>query len=224
MNLPNDKEVIELIKVEAMMPLNIIKHSIVVNAISQFIAMKLIKKNININFKLVDYASILHDMFRYVDISNWYDSKFDEPISEEKIKKWSEIKAKFNGTHEEVAYEFLKEKYPELASVIKMHKFKKVLYLKTYEEKIVTYADKRSKHNEIVSLKERFRDGRIRNRHFIKKQNIKDEEISMIESKYFELEKELFSLINHDPNNLKKEIDMFINSQGYHNWKALLGV
>jgi HD superfamily phosphodiesterase len=230
--LPDEKETIEFIE-WAKMPLNIKKHSLTVNLISQFLAYKISEANadkierdkISININLVDKASILHDIFRVIDIKNWEDGYFEQDLTEEIINRWREIKARFNGmTHEEAAYEFFKEKYPLLAQTIRMHKFKRIVELNTIEEKIVTYADKRSKHNEIVSLNERFRDGRIRNRDLIIKQNIKESDIRELEDKYFELEREIFSIININPNNLMQEIDIFINSPNYHNWGKLLNI
>ena len=73
----------------------------------------------------------------------------------------------------------------------------------TWEEKIVNYADKLVKHDEIVSLKERFDD--LHERYTSKvipnfNEELRDEKEKII----FEYEKEIFSYLDFKPEDLKE--------------------
>ena len=165
MNLPSKEDCVHLINVTYRIPANIVNHSIQVNRLAVFLANKLNEKKEKIDIDLVDRASILHDMLKIIEIHN-ANLIFQPPgdndtmvISKEDRIRWAELKKKFHGlSHEEAAYKVLKEKYPELALVIKKHGYqypKEDMGLNSWEEKLVYYSDKRVKHSDIVSVKER---------------------------------------------------------------------
>lgn len=151
---------IEDIYKELGVPQNIIEHMKVVAVLCKKIADMLIARGEKIDKKLLIKAALLHDCLKIHD------------------------------NHEEKMAEFLKKKgQPKLANLIAKHGFFSIDELKTLEEKILYYADKRVEKNKIVSLAERFKEGR-------KKYNYKKEEekyILEIENKINALEKTLFS-------------------------------
>ena len=94
----------------------------------------------------------------------------------------------------------IKKKYPELAKAISKHKYMLVGQEegpKTWEEKILTYADKRVAHDKVVSLEQRKQDAlaRYKNHKYIKVE-ARDKEL-------LELEKEIFDKIKIKPEDIK---------------------
>ena len=114
-------------------PSNVILHCETVCRVAEEIADKLIAKGINVNKNLVTAAALLHDI---------------EREKENHIEEGAKLIKSLG--------------FPEVANIIKKHSLYKVedpiRQPQTYEEKIVFYADKRVKGNEIVSLEERFTD------------------------------------------------------------------
>jgi len=128
-----------LLKEEGVPP-HIIRHSEIVALISVFIGCLYKKVGKDLNLRLLAVGGLLHD-----------------------IKKHESLKSGRN--HALLGYEFLKELgFTKEAEIVKYH-----VYLKPYfyfqkigEKEVVYYADKRVKHEEIVSLKERFKDLKVR--------------------------------------------------------------
>jgi putative nucleotidyltransferase with HDIG domain len=176
MKPPNKKECLELLK-KYNTPENIIKHSLKVNEISVFLAKKLKQKGIKIDIDLLNAGSLLHD-----------------------IKKWDEIRNNKISSHGFDGYNLFKNKLPKLADVIKKHMLYQIPYLKTWEEKIVHYADRRVNHDKIVSLEKRFDYLNKRYPAIDKKKRKKIYELNK------KLEKEIFSKIDIKP----EEIEEFI--------------
>lgn len=121
---------------------NIIAHTKAVNKVAVFLAEKMKGNGIDVDVDLVNAASLLHD-----------------------IAKSTEIRARDGGDRIKHAFrgcEILTlEGYPQIGQIIKKHELDSVLNSllepKTWEEKIVYYADKRVNHDRIVSLNERIR-------------------------------------------------------------------
>ena len=115
-------------------PDNLIAHLKQVHKVSMKIVDALEEKGIKVNRNLVSAAALLHD-----------------------VKKLS------GADHIIVGYEYVKSLgYPEVAAVIRKHGLVHLeeikFFPKTVEERIVFYADKRVKHDKIVSVEERFAD------------------------------------------------------------------
>jgi len=114
-------------------PSNVIEHSKAVCKVTEEIADNLIEKGIKIDKGLVIAASLLHDI---------------EREKKEHIMEGAKLIKNMG--------------FPEVAKVMSKHSLYKIenplKQPKTYEEKIVFYADKRVKGSKIVSLEERFRD------------------------------------------------------------------
>ena len=98
--------------------------------------------------------------------------------------------------HEDAAYEVLKEKYPVLALTIKRHKYAAILDEqegpRTWEEKIVYYADKRVMHDKVVSLGQRLEEGHKRNTYLHHTEVQHKINTSKIDSLIYKLEQEIF--------------------------------
>jgi putative nucleotidyltransferase with HDIG domain len=128
--IPSREQCLDILE-EHNVPENIRRHSFRVNEVAVFIARKLKEKGIDIDVKLVDRASLLHDL--------------------DKIPTLSEIHR-----HGKMAAEMLEEKgiSREIQKIIINHP--PGGNFENWETKVVNYADKRVTHDQIVSLKERF--------------------------------------------------------------------
>ncbi len=131
MKIPTKEECLKILK-DNNVPDNIIAHSEQVCNVALKIANSVEKKGIKVNEDLVAAGALLHD-----------------------IKKISP------NDHVAEGFELLKSLgFGEIAEVIKKHGLyhlsKDEFVPKTWEEKIVFYADKRVKGNKIVSIDERF--------------------------------------------------------------------
>ncbi|MDB4303466.1 HD domain-containing protein [Desulfosarcina sp.] len=217
MNLPKTEDCVHLINVAFRVPANIVNHSIQVNRLAVFIANKLNEKGEKVNIDLVDKASILHDMLKIVEIYNPL-SIFKPPgkedimvISKEDRIRWAELKEKYGSMkHEEAAYTVLNENFPELALVIRKHGYqlpKGDLTLNTWEEKLIFYSDKRVMHSDIVSLKERLKDGHLRYAEKNKLIGVDQEKQDKIDNFIFDLEKQIFNKLDFGPDEVLTMIE-----------------
>ncbi|MCB9359390.1 hypothetical protein H6503_05645 [Candidatus Woesearchaeota archaeon] len=124
-------------------PIHIFMHCRKVNAISRYIADKLIEKGINIDLKVVDKASILHD-----------------------VKKKHCLMIGKDELHEKQGGELLKSiGFDRIGEVISRHGISSLhdgSLNGDWESMIVHYADKRVIHDKIASLDERIEDAKIR--------------------------------------------------------------
>lgn len=153
----------ELLK-EFHVPAHIRRHSEKVAAICKFIEEKID----GVDLDLLEKAAMLHDLVRICDFTKWNPQNFPDKHTEENLRKWEEIRKNHKGKpHEEAAYEVLIERgEKEVAELIRSHRFKIILEpepFKTWEEKILYYADKRVEHDQVVSLEERLDRGKERN-------------------------------------------------------------
>lgn len=149
-------------------PLHIFRHSLAVAELAGFLAEQLMQKGISVDAVLVDRAGLLHDMVRICDVSQPDYSRFEQKVSAEDKACWQRIADRYKGLcHEDVAFFILKDKYPELAEVIRRHKYASIIDGQNcpdnWEEKLVYYADKIVMHDKLVSLTERLEEGHKRN-------------------------------------------------------------
>jgi len=155
------------------MPDNIRKHSEVVAKVALWLGRKLAEKGEKIDLELVECGALLHDIAKNESIRT---GVRHGPRGKEILLAEGESK--------------------ELAEIVEKHALGRILDpidgLKTWEEKLVYYADKRVTHDKIVSLRERY--------DYLKKrypQGTKDIEAS--EPLVFGLEKEIFDKIGEAP-------------------------
>lgn len=149
-------------------PNHVIKHMEIVADLAQEIALRLIKSGKKLDLRRITEISLLHDLLKHKTFKN---------------KKINDVEltaaALKSIARKDLARPILTQQFDAIIS--------KKYPLKTLEEKIVYYADKRVKHNRIVALSERLRDGRIRYWGNKKIPAI----VSKIEKKIFTLEKQL---------------------------------
>ncbi|MBD3304132.1 HD domain-containing protein [Candidatus Woesearchaeota archaeon] len=192
MNVPTREECLELLNKYKVYG-NIQKHSKLATKVALFLAKKLKEKNIEINLDLIEAAGLLHDIAKAVDFTHY------EGLSDEELKKAKELKEKYTGTdHAEAAYLELKEKYPEVAEMIRVHNVKNIGNVKTWEQKVLNYADKRAQIDKIVTLKERTKD-------FEKRYGITISNEFM--DAFNDVEKQIFDIIGIEPDKLGEYIE-----------------
>ena len=139
--IPTQEQCLKILK-DSNVPDNIIAHTTKVCEFSMKIVDLLERKGIKVDRNLVAAGALLHD-----------------------VKKLSP------SDHIVEGYEFIKSLgYPEVANIMKKHGLVHVeneeFTPKTWEEKIVFYADKRVKNDKIVSLDERFEYAKKRYNHY----------------------------------------------------------
>jgi len=187
-------------------PMHVRKHCAMVTEVAMKIAQVYINQGEIINLNLLYPACMLHDMNRVCDFRKLVRSRFEEEVTDEKWKKWQSCRREYKGMHHaDITAKILYERgFTETAELVRLHRSDYIVKqpdaFDSIEKKIIYYSDKRVKHNEIVSLKERFRDGRERYGKFDtpeEKRLFEDVEI-----KTKKLEKELFLGIDIRPDEI----------------------
>ena len=181
-----------------------------------FLAQRLREKGVAVDVKLVDRACLLHDILRVCDFMESDYGTFEQRIPEQKKAKWQQLRARYKGTpHEYAAHDILKQKYPALALVIRKHRYMSLLdeneNPKTWEEKLVYYADKRVMHDKIVPLKKRLCEGHKRNAHLHGTEAQSQINTAKVDPLIYRLEKEIFDKVGLDP---LEVTDEFIDLHG----------
>jgi uncharacterized protein len=201
--LPSREECFELIRQYAV-PEHIVKHSMATAKLAVYLAERLKEKGIAVDADLVERACLLHDVARMCDFEKLDCGGLAEPVEQESKTIWQQLRTDYEGfCHEDVAYELLKGKYPELAITIRKHKYLAILDEKdkptTWEEKLVYYADKRVMHDKIVPLRERLDEAHERH---AQQHNISTQQkltTSKADAQIFKLEEEIFNKIGLTP-------------------------
>lgn len=176
-------------------PKNIIKHMEKVAELCGILADEFEKKGIKIDKDILISSALLHDALRVCDIRNYKPFDLKKNATKKDLQTWENLRQKYKKIgHEKATAEILKEMgEKKIAKLILKHDFYMIDKLKTWEEKILYYADKRVDHDKIVSLKKRFKEGKKRNNGpgddfgFIEK----------IENKIITLEKEMAEVLGH---------------------------
>jgi HD superfamily phosphodiesterase len=177
-----------------------------VTKVATFLAKKLNEKGEDINVELVEKSALLHDLARACDFKDFSaNHKSHDKPNESQLKIWKRLKEKyFPLHHSDAACEFLKERYPELSTIVRKHKFSGIGTEdapKTWEEKLVHYSDKRVAHDQIVTIQGR--QSEALERYPEHKKHLKQSDKF---SKLEELEKEIFSRLDFKPEDLKEVI------------------
>ncbi|MDP3970256.1 MAG: HD domain-containing protein [bacterium] len=165
-------------------PENIQDHMGAVAALGVELAQAIEGAGYEVNVALVLAAARLHDLVRIEEQWQYLSSDITVPLQ-----------------HAEINYLILREKYPEVASVIRTHSLMTLLdepdALESWENKIVYYADKRVNNDKIVTLEERLIIGNER-------WHVKPEmdQTDKILPKLKELEAEIFKSIKFLPEDL----------------------
>ena len=200
MTLPTIEE-IEKLWDEYKVPSNIRAHMKKTAEVAVFIGERFLEKGIKVNVELVEKAALLHDLIRVCNFKTFDHKGYRAvPPTEEELRKWTELKEKYGEVHHATAvYEELKNRYPEAARVAMKHRGSKLGTPegpKTWEEKIVNYADKVVSHDKITRIKERYEDFYVR--HPERDQEGLKEKIRQATK----LEKEICSTIGIEPDKI----------------------
>ena len=188
-------------------PKHIMSHMQKVADVALFIGKKLSEKNIRIDMELLRQAALLHDLVKICDLSE-LDLTDCEGFTAEDIQFWAHMirSCRYDG-HVNAAYNILIDlKENKLAEIVKKHRFNSVIDANhkerpvTWEEKILYYADKRVRHESIVSIKERIEDGR---RRYFPEGKIPPDE-RLVEKQILKLETELCRLAGIAPEDINK--------------------
>lgn len=189
MKIPKKKECYKLLK-KYSVPNNVIRHSEDVCRVSLFIGERMMKRGEKVNLKLLEAASLLHDIDKIHTLNN--------------------------GKHGIMSCNILKkEGFNAIAKFAFIHVLHAILNTrtvpKTWEEKIFYYADRRVNPEGVVSVKDRF--DYIRHKYGSKdKKTMKM--INEAEPKVKRLEKEIFSKIKIKPEEINKLNASEVNGKG----------
>ncbi len=145
---------------------------------------------IEVDPELAYMGGLVHDFVRVVDFKA-LDPNLGTP---EDQTFWKNLREQYKGAHHADVGAAILEKRgePVLARIVKCHKFSALGTSEgpqTWEEKLVYYADKRVKHDQIVTLEERLDEGW--ERHFGDQKRTPEEETTR--KAVFALESEIFS-------------------------------
>ena len=179
---------------------------------ARFLAERMREAGLKVDADLAERAGLLHDLLRVCDFDSIDNSeRLQQRFAVEDIQVWQQVKKKYPGLcHEEAAAELLKKDYPEVAQVIRTHKYAAITggqnQPKTWEQKLVYYADKRVMHDEIVTLTQRLDEAHKRNAHKYGATEQQRKRTEMIDGLIFELEKEIFQHINIEPDDVTAEL------------------
>lgn len=149
-------------------PPNVRQHCHRVAQVAMTIAQAYARKGEILNANLLYVGALLHDMARVCDFRSMERSSFTVPISDQQWSQWLKLREIHKGKkHAFIAYDQLMGRgFTETAELIRSHEADLLVlepdHYDTLEKKILYYADKRVKHDEVVDLAERFRDGRVR--------------------------------------------------------------
>ncbi len=202
-SLPTRKECLALLA-EYHVPPHIVNHSKVVAKLAVFLAQRLNENGEVVDVALLEGACLLHDLLRVHDFKESDFNRFEQTLPEPDKVKWRRLRVKYKASsHEDAAYDILKEQYPALALAIKRHRYMAMLDEKekpdTWEEKLLYYADKRVMHETIVSLNERLTEGHKRNVFLHGSAAQSKINTTKVDPLIYEMENEIFEKIGLDP-------------------------
>ncbi len=202
-NLPTRKECLAILA-EYHIPPHIVSHSRAVAKLAVFLAQRLNEKGAAVDVELLEGACLLHDLLRVLDFKESDYNRFERTLPEEEKAKWRRLRAKYKASsHEDAAYDILREQYPALALTIMRHRYMAMLDEKekpdTWEEKLLYYADKRVMHETIVPLKERLAEGHKRNVFLHGSAAQSKINTAKVDPLIYEMEKEIFEKIRLNP-------------------------
>ena len=156
---------------------HIMDHSIEVARIALFLSRELNKRGQRIDLGLVEAASLLHDLTK----TECFKTKEDHAQTGSRVLKI-------------MGFERVGE---VVAEHIQLSKGKDGPLVS--EEEVVNYADKRVRHDQIVSLEERFSDLQDR---YGKDQRAFGQ-LEQLKKATFQIESKIFSILEFDPNDLQ---------------------
>lgn len=159
---------------------NIIDHSLEVARVALYLSTELNRRGQNLDLSLVEAAALLHDLTK----TECLRTKEDHAFTGSKRLK-------------EMGYERIGEVVAEHIRLTKVTD-----PFRISEEEVVNYADKRVKHDRIVSLEERFQDLKERYGYSLRALELLD----CLKEETFKIEQKIFSILDFDPNHLRERL------------------
>ncbi len=178
-----DRKTIEEWRNEVRLPDHIRKHCDAVGTFAEHCAEEFLRRGIIARPQALKAAGHLHDLLRFIDFLNVEDRS--------RHPEWVALAKQYPYTHEEACARFVTERrYPGLGMIISPHGLRTMDHpedLRTIEQKLLFYGDKRVMGDRVVSLEERFKD-------FVERygNGVESEEAKRWSLKTQELERELF--------------------------------
>jgi len=188
-------------------PVHIRRHMQKVAAVALYLGQNLQQAGEKVDLIVVRQAALLHDLMKLCDFKELDLENFDQNITTQDIQFWTALmKSCGDIGHERAAYNVLKELgEDQIAEIVLKHRFAGLIEAenkpKTWEEKLVYYADKRVKHDEVVSLEDRLHDGRER---YFPDGNF-PENHDTVEKAVFQLESELCQKSHIKPSDINEK-------------------
>jgi uncharacterized protein len=174
--IPDREKCLQLMQQFEMLE-NIVAHSLEVTRVALFLSEELNKKGQRIDLRLVEAGALLHDISKTVCLRTKED-------------------------HTRAGYCLLKEiGYDRIGEIVAQHVWllKEGDPFSVSEEEVVNYADKRVRHDQIVSLDERFVD--LRKRYGKDPQSIAY--LERMEKSILVVEQKIFLILKIDPADLQ---------------------
>jgi uncharacterized protein len=175
--IPTREECLNLMNQFGMLS-HIIDHSVEVTKIALFLSTELNKRGQRIDLGLVEAASLLHDLTK----TECLKTKQDHARTGSQLLK-------------EMGYEKIGEVVAEHVQLSNSKDPSSVS-----EEEVVNYADKRVRHDRIVSLRERFSD--LKDRYGKDQRGF--ELLGQLEKATFDIEQKIFSILKISPDDLQR--------------------
>ncbi len=212
-NLPDRDECFQMLR-EYHIPSHVLRHSLAVAKLAVFLGHRLAEKGIDINIDLIDRACLLHDIVRVCDFDRLDYTKFDQQVTAEDKRVWQRIRNMYGHmVHEDAAYEILKDDYPELATIIKKHRYMGLLdedmKPKTWQEKLIYYSDCKVMHDRIVPVRQRLEEAHQRNVHLHGSEEKCRINTTKVDPLIYAMEKEIFAIVGLVPDEVD---DKFIDN------------
>ncbi|MBM3230739.1 tRNA (adenosine(37)-N6)-threonylcarbamoyltransferase complex ATPase subunit type 1 TsaE [Candidatus Peregrinibacteria bacterium] len=151
-------------RTEAALPGHIVRHCDAVANLCDLLGNALLERGILLRPLALRRAAEVHDLLRFLDFKHGK-ALSDEPISDEQIATWNVWKNRYPGMrHEEGCAAFLRDEgFDALAEIVAVHGLMQPSPERvTIEQRLLFYADKRVRLDEVVTLDERFDDFRKR--------------------------------------------------------------
>lgn len=189
----NDQDILQLYE-EFHTPKHVRRHCQAVAEFALELGEKITASGEDINLTLLRQAGLLHDFVRVVDFRTFTPETFPDEVTEEDIIVWKKLRETYRGLHHaDAGAQILEERgHTALAELVRKHATLQIFQgLHSWTEKILYYADKRAKHDQIVSLRDRLDDGRLRNA----PETADTKEAELLDQKIFALEEEIMKKI-----------------------------
>ncbi len=207
------EELLQQLVTQYRVPVHIQKHMKKVAAVALYLGQKIHQSGEKINLIVLRQAALLHDVLKLCDFKELDIENFEQTITAEDISFWTALmKSCSHVGHVEAAYNVLKDLGEnEIATIVRKHRFEGLISKrdkpKTWEEKLLYYADKRVRHDEIVSVAERLEDGRQR---YFPDGNLPPND-HLVEKALYKLEKEICSKAGIKPKDItEKSVKPFL--------------